>query len=177
MRGWGATVVVLLVCGGTPVVHAQGTDTSVALTQWQARWTDLTTNVLLDPDDAPGWEPMTLPGRVTPAGDVLWLRTRLPEGAWKQPALRIDSVIGNNEIYLDDTLLLARPAQGLAGPTTTGVPWLLINLPQDLFRASAHHPGAHHLPPRRRARRPHAGRTRRAPGPWSMAPRGWWWDF
>jgi signal transduction histidine kinase len=131
MRGWGATVVVLLVCGGTPVVHAQGTDTSVALTQWQARWTDLTTNVLLDPDDAPGWEAMTLPGRVTPAGDVLWLRTRLPKGAWKQPALRIDSVIGNNEIYLDDTLLLVRPAQGLTGPTTTGVPWLLINLPED----------------------------------------------
>lgn len=111
--------------------RAQSPAPGVELRQWQGRWTPLEQDVLQDAWDAPGWEPMTLPGRMAPRDDVLWLRTRLPAGDWKQPAIRVDAIIANAQVYLDRTLILADPVEGLTGPSAHGIPWQLLDLPPD----------------------------------------------
>lgn len=106
-----------------PVELAQG---------WQYRFTELDADVLHDPWDAPGWEPLTLPRRPPATGAMLWMRVQLPQGHWTQPALSVDAINGNFELYVEDARVLQWPeAGGLWADGPQGAPWLLLDLPQD----------------------------------------------
>lgn len=127
----GIVLVVSLVVGLAPT-PVEGS--SRALTAgWQYQVTDLADlGPLSQPADAPGWTSIAMPAHPPRVdGEVLWLRTRLPDLRLRDPAIAIDAVIGPFEAFVDGARVHAHPApDGLASTRIPGVPWQLISLPE-----------------------------------------------
>lgn len=126
----GIVLVVSLVVGLLP---APVEGTSRALTDgWQFKVTSLSDlEPLSEAWDAPGWAPITMPAHPARVdGEVLWLRTRLPDARFRDPAIAIDAVIGPFEAFVDASRVHAHPSPaGLVSTRIPGVPWQLITLP------------------------------------------------
>ncbi|MBC8235137.1 hypothetical protein H8E77_36790 [bacterium] len=86
----------------------------VEITQgWQYRWGDSPIDEkgiplwTYDNMESPEWKPTT--STMNPperkGHKILWLRVKLPQGQWKQPALRIPTVHHSFEVYLGDKLM------------------------------------------------------------------------
>lgn len=156
---WMAAVALLYVVAlALGKMAAQPTLTAQALTQgWQYRWTDGSSlTPLSETWDAEGWTSLDMPahparppistrspraGAGTGAshmapGDaddayVLWLRTRLPEGGYRDPAIAIDAVVGPFEAYVGTARVHVHPApDGLAARVPPGFPWQLVDVPE-----------------------------------------------
>lgn len=72
-----------------------------------------------------------LPWHPVPHGEVLWLRVRLPQKAWLEPAVRIDSVSASFEAYVGPQRVWVWPTTGFNGPGPHNYPWQLFTLPAD----------------------------------------------
>jgi len=127
----GIVLVVSLVVGLLP---APVEGTSRALTDgWQYRATSLDDlTPLTEPASAAGWTSIAMPAHPSRIdGEVLWLRTRIPDAHHRDPAIAIDAVIGPFEAFVEGTRVHAHPSpDGLASTRIPGVPWPLISLPE-----------------------------------------------
>lgn len=124
-------------------VAASGNPGPVELDAWQYRFGDSPSTAdgrltwLEDDWGAPGWQPVTLPGYpsrlaegdAAAIGGYLWLRARLPAGAWRDPVLKLSSVLGHFEAYIDGALVWRYPPEGLGARGAHGNPLQLVPLP------------------------------------------------
>ncbi len=108
------------------------------VTAWQYRWerddaplASAPESVATEPWDAPGWSPLTLPAHPPRSDEHLaWERTRLPPlDGLRNPALKLDSVIGQFELYVDGVKTLSWPPEGMKAKGMHGQPWFLVDLP------------------------------------------------
>ena len=125
---------------------------------WQYRWGDSP----LDPDGTPKWtyeDPSSSAWRDTEqtidppdraSREFLWLRIRLPDIPWRDPALFLTSVISAAEIYLDAQKIYATsPLEANAIDRYSESRWHLFRLPPNpgdrtlFFRIYA--PGSPHI--------------------------------
>lgn len=100
---------------------------------WQYRWTEPDDLAPLDDAwDAPGWTAIDLPAHpARGAAPMLWLRTRIPEGRSRDPAIAIDAVIAPFEAYVGRARVHQSPrGEGIATRLPGGVPWQVITLPE-----------------------------------------------
>jgi signal transduction histidine kinase len=131
-----AAVLLLAVSVSLGLAPARPTGGARALTTgWQYKWSDLSSVAPLDDDwDSTGWSPLTLPAHPPRnAGEILWLRTRLPvEPRYRDPSLAFDAIIAPFEAFVGKERVHVNPdPDGLATKWPSGIPWQLVRLPDD----------------------------------------------
>ena len=107
---------------------------------WQYRWGDSPIDEagkkawLLDVPNDPNWTSLDDAERLNnlQQSRLLWMRTRLPAGNWRDPSLFLDSVDQGLEAYLDDTLIYSAGLVDRTGnEPALGTTHHLIPLPLD----------------------------------------------
>lgn len=115
------------------MLSAASTPTAPLEQGWQFRWGDDLSWATAAWSAAEGWSDYRIPGNPPERSKGerwLWLRVRVPEGDWREPALKLDGVIGHWELFLDGQKLAQHPREdGLEAKGAHGMPWHLINLP------------------------------------------------
>lgn len=125
---------VVAVAIGLSLLPTHG-ESTIPLTSWSWRSTAADDRGPIDENvgDASDstWTAIDLPDSPkAPLEGMLWMRTRLPERAFVDPAIAIDAVTGPAEVWLDGVRLYALPeGDGVDAKHPGGVPWMLIRLP------------------------------------------------
>ncbi|MBL8956309.1 MAG: hypothetical protein JNK82_36385, partial [Myxococcaceae bacterium] len=99
---------------------------AVPVSDWQYRW-----------GEAGEWSPIRLPGHPPRGEGDLWERTQLPPlGTFKDPALKLDAVIGHFELFVDGERRYVHPPEGIDAKGLAGLPWHLVRLPPNAHDVS-----------------------------------------
>ena len=132
-KGAERVVFAFMMLAAMVLLSAASTPTAPLEQGWQFRWGDDLSWATAAWSAAEGWSDHRIPGNPPerPKGERwLWLRVRVPEGDWREPALKLDGVIGHWELFLDGQKLAQHPREdGLEAKGAHGMPWHLINLP------------------------------------------------
>lgn len=116
--------------------------------EWQYHWGDLPKNAEGDitwdqeTNNALDWYPLTLPNKLPGRNhnNYVWQKIRLPEGAWRDPAIFITGVLTFFEVYLEGKLIYRAENIGeqriqthennyfLNTGRVVGTPWHVIQL-------------------------------------------------
>ncbi len=143
---WLLFMPLLVACGYAPGHTLEQTSEAgtleapvVELSQWEYRWGDLPRDAsgrVEEPANESPWQRLRLPAypRSRPEGDVghyLWMRARLPDTQWRDPALSIDQTLLALEVYLEGQRIHAFGDLEQGHNTGRGLPWHLVTLPRD----------------------------------------------
>ncbi len=128
---------VLAACEPAPSLDSGAPPPASVVEGWESRWAregDVPTDVASEAPGTPGWTPIVLgmPPEGREGDRLAWFHVRLPGGEWPHPALFIEHVDTDFEVYLEGRLL---STYGQLWPPFSrdcpGMPWHLVQLPPD----------------------------------------------